>query len=63
MPATYHDVLKWGAVAEMAPRARLVDSRRAKQEFRERVSEMEEELGVAQRQSVARSCARTSGTF
>jgi hypothetical protein len=51
-PTVSHDTLKWGAAWEMALRERdwsMVAM--AKQEFRERVNEMEDELGVAQRQN------------
>lgn len=52
MPVTYHDILKWGCVAEMALRERDRSmAAAADQKFRERVNEMEDELGVAQRQS------------
>lgn len=52
MPANYHDVLVWAAAAQMAFRERdWFFFGQAKQEFRERLTEMEEELGVRQRQS------------
>lgn len=61
-PATYHDILVWGAIKEISFRQRDWGAHQyATKEFDDRLMEMEREYGIRQRQTSTH--VKRSGTF